>query len=238
MIAREKLITLLSSDNLKKIEDLLDGVLYEEKGVLFSEMCFLFLCSSQLGFSRIIESGRARGQSTLLLAKMFPDREIISIEHDSNSPDVDIAKQRLEGFGNVHLKFGNSIEIIPKLIQHNDIVLIDGPKGYRGVRLALKLLKSKKPLAVFLHDTTKNTSIRNFLERNIPNILYSDDLQFSQVLHTLDNGRVTLPEELKVNGKSGYGFSLAYIPFDCKEKYGSLLFKSIIAGAFHRWFGM
>lgn len=238
MITREKLVTSLSLDNVKKIENLLDGIVYEEKGVLFSEMCFLFLCSTQLDFSRIIESGRARGQSTLLLAKMFPDREIISIEHDPNSPDVDIAKQRLDGFNNVNLKFGNSIEIIPNIMQHGDIILIDGPKGYRGVRLALKLLKSKKPLAVFLHDTTKGTSERKFLDRNIPTVQYSDDLKFAKVLHILDDGRLILPEELQINGKSGYGFSLACIPFDRNEKYGFLLFKSVIAGAFHRWFGL
>ncbi len=231
-----KKIAALAVDKKEEFKNLSSSIPYEDKGILFSEMFFLFLCANQSNVTRIIESGRARGQSTLMLATIFPDNSIISIEHDPNSPDVDIAYQRLKSFNNVSLEFGDATKIAQRISRSGDIMLIDGPKGYRGLRFALKLLDSGKFPLVFIHDTTKGTSERKFLEKNIKNTLYSDDSSISSISYTLDDERVELPHDLQIDGNKGYGFSLACIPFDKQVNYKILLFKAVVSGALHRWF--
>ena len=88
------------------------GVPYERKGILFSEMYFLYLCARHAAPRRILESGRARGQSTLLLSLLFPELPVISLEHDSASPDVAVANERLRGRANVDLRFGDATKIL------------------------------------------------------------------------------------------------------------------------------
>ena len=65
---------------------LVDGLPYEAKGVLTSEMLFLVAAVGGHRPGRIVESGRARGQSTLLLGLAFPDVSVISIERDQVEP--------------------------------------------------------------------------------------------------------------------------------------------------------
>jgi hypothetical protein len=74
------------------------------------------------------------------------------------------------------------------------------------------------------------------LEKNIKNTLYSDDSSISSISHTLDDEKVKLPHDLKIDGSKGYGFSLACIPFDKQVNYKILLLKAVISGALHRWF--
>ena len=235
MINLEQII-LLAKDQKQNFENLSDKIEYEDKGVLFSEMFFLFLCINQLKINRIIESGRARGQSTLMFAKLFPGKQIISIEHDPNSPDVDVAYQRLKEFNNVILKFGDAMAIVPDISQKGDVVFIDGPKGYKALRFALKLLSTGNFPLVFIHDTTKGTSERKFLEKYITSAIYSDSLPFARISHTLDDKKVCLPDELKIDGNRGYGFSLACIPYEKHVNYRVLLFKAVISGVMHKWF--
>ena len=70
---------------------------YERKGILFEEAFFVYAGMGDTPPARILESGRARGQSTLLLARCFPDSQILSIEYDPNSEDVPVAEKRLSG---------------------------------------------------------------------------------------------------------------------------------------------
>ncbi len=209
---------------------------YEHKGILFSEMFFLSLCIKQNSVKRILESGRARGQSTLMLAKIFPDNPIISIEYDPHSLDVDIAQERLKDCKNISLKFGDPTKLLPEISKQGDVVLIDGPKGFRGVRLALKLLDSGKFPMVFLHDTTKGTVEREFLEKSLKGIEYSDNLKIASITSTLDDKRVDLPKNLRIDGENGYGFSLACIPFNLEVNYKLVLLKAVVRGALNRWF--
>lgn len=197
--------------------ELLKDIPYERKGILYSEMFFLWLCARDVKPKRILESGRARGQSTLILATIFPDSEIISIEHDKNSPDVQVATERLAGFKNVRLLFGDSTSLLPEMVKKgsNDIVLIDGPKGFRGLRLAFHLLDSKNVSQVFVHDTTVDTEDRNFLERYLPHILYSDNPILASKTHQLDNlGDAEIPEYLQFSERKSYGYSLSYMKAD------------------------
>lgn len=185
------------------------GLPYERKGILYSEMLFFCACAGGARPRRILESGRARGQSTLVLAACFPDVRIISLEHDAASPDVPVAAARLRQFGNVELRFGDATRLLPELAAEGDVVLIDGPKGFRSIRLALRLLAQGHSSMVFLHDMTRGTPERRFLERHLPGTLYSDEPGFAALARHLD-GAADIPEELLWKSPGdGHGYGLA-----------------------------
>jgi predicted O-methyltransferase YrrM len=140
------------------------GLPYERKGILYSEMFFLWLCARAARPARILESGRARGQSTALLALCFPQLPIVSVEHDAASPDAAVAAERLRPFARVELRFGDARRLLPALARPGDVALIDGPKGFAAVRLALRLLAQRRVAMLFLHDVRPGTPERAFLE--------------------------------------------------------------------------
>jgi hypothetical protein len=186
------------------------GMPYERKGILYSEMLFFCVCAGAVRPRRILESGRARGQSTLALAVCFPEARIISLEHDASSPDVPVAAQRLKQFANVDLRFGDATRLLPKLAAEGDVVLIDGPKGFRSIRLALRLLAQGRVSMVFLHDMTRGTFERRFLEAHLPGTLYSDEPQFAALARELDAVAGDIPDELRWRSPGdGHGYGLA-----------------------------
>lgn len=202
----------------------IQDVPYERKGILYSEMFFLWLCAGAP--RRILESGRARGQSTLLLALAFPDIPIVSIEHDPGSPDVPVAAERLAGRSNVDLRFGDATRILPDLAAPGDVVLIDGPKGFRALRLALRLLAQGRVGTVFLHDMLRGTAERSFLETHLPSTLYADDPRFAELARPLDAA---------VQGEippGGYG--LACLQRDAGASYRLAWWRAALAGARRR----
>ena len=242
MPTERELTDLLDRDaaaGLAQFQALIAGVPYERKGILFSEMFFFWLCARTLRPRRILESGRARGQSTLILSHCFPDAEILSVEYDRNSPDVAVAAARLQGCSNVQQLFGDATRLLPQMAQAGDVALIDGPKGYRGLRLALRLLADGKTPLVFLHDTAAGSQERRYLSRNMPEALYSDQPAFAAVAHHLDQGAWDeLPQANRWTPAgapaAGYGFSLACLPHQSGRGYRALLLRAIFAGFSHR----
>lgn len=188
------------------------GPPYERKGILYSEVFFLWLCARAAAPKRILESGRARGQSTLLLAECFPALPVISLEHDPASADVAVAVERLRGRANVELQFGDATSALPRLARPGDVALIDGPKGWRAIRLALRLLAGGRIGMVFVHDVLPGTPARRFLESWLPHALYSDHPRFAAVAHPLDAAVAdTIPvgQRWRPGGAARYGYSLA-----------------------------
>lgn len=212
---------------------------YERKGILFSEMFFLHLCARRAKARRILESGRARGQSTLLLSLLFPDLPVISFEHDPDSPDVAVAAVRLAGRNNVDLRFGDATRLLPAELRAGDVVLIDGPKGFRGLRLALRLLATGRAGMVFLHDAGVGSVERAFLEARVPGALYSDAPEFARIAHPLDEEcRGHLPIERRFDGEhppaAAYGFGMACLMHDAAAPYRRLLVRAMTDGFLFR----
>lgn len=225
--------------NLAAFQALIAGIPYERKGILFSEMFFFWLCARTVKPRRILESGRARGQSTLILSHCFPEAEILSVEHDHNSPDVNVAAERLNGRGNVRQLFGDASRLLPKMARPGDVALIDGPKGYRGLRLALGLLANGKTPLVFVHDTAAGSEERRYLSRRVPEAVYSDLPAFAEVAHHLDQGAwEELPEANRWTPAgapvAGYGFSLACLHYKNGRNYRLLRLKAVLDGLGHR----
>jgi hypothetical protein len=129
---------------------------YESRGILHSEMALIIETCRRLGVEVFIESGRARGQSTYMLAKYMPEVEIHSVEGRPDHPDEAFARERLKGFGNVRLYHGDGATALPALVKQSaprkTAVLCDGPKGIFAVGVVEKCFRHPHVVAGFIHD--------------------------------------------------------------------------------------
>ena len=144
------------------------------KGIGPRGMFFFYAAVRPFGPKQILESGRMRGESTLMLARCFPQARIVSVEFDLDPTHAAIAEAKLRPYANVELLYGDSREILPQRLQTGDAVLIDGPKEFRALKLALQLLATGKPCAVFIHDFYRGQPARKFVERHWPGAFFSD----------------------------------------------------------------
>lgn len=196
---------------------------YERRGILFSEILFLAACLEGESFTRILESGTARGQSTFLLSSLFGEKQIISVEHDRASADAAFARTRLAKRANVKLVYGDSRKIIPKILARGDVVLIDGPKSWRAIALAVRLLSMGKASFVFIHDLRAGDGDRRFVDRYLPESRFSDARLLAAISSPLDaSARELIPPAQRLDGFSGrfgYGYSLACIPYRGNRQY-------------------
>lgn len=235
--------TLNIKNTLENAEKLLDeyrekikSVPYEEKGVLFSEVLFILATSLNLKPRQLIESGRARGQSTHLLGICLPDVHVISIERYATSEDVPIAEKRLKPITNVSSLYGDAQKLAPELILDGDIVIIDGPKGFRAVRLALKLLATGKPACVFVHDLYQGLPERDFVEKYLKTAFYSDNSEFVKRYSDLDEVCWDTIKKDEMNSwqphlfdgkkQESYGPTMTCIPYDPDCSYGKLILQT------------
>jgi hypothetical protein len=224
----------------------IQGVPYEDKGVFFSEMLFV-LSAVGPGFDGLVlESGRARGQSTYVLGSIFPQSTIVSVEFDKDSPDVPIAEGRLQKFDHIELLYGDSRRLLFDHLQPGAAVVIDGPKGFRAIRLALQLLRTGKAKKVFIHDTYKGLATRCFLESHVPGTVFSDHDVFVQRFKHLDEpcwggfdtGKSLewRPASLESSQEPSYGPTFACLSHDPGVSYGLILCRLNLMNFFARAF--
>ncbi len=157
-------------------------------GIWESEMFLFYAAVKPFAPKQILESGRARGKSTLILARCFSESRIVSVEYERQSENAPAAEAKLKNESNVELLYGDSRVILPERLQSGDAVLIDGPKDFRALKLAVDLLGTEKPCAVFVHDFPPNSPQRKFAARNFPNAFFGDDLLFER-FQSLDSER-------------------------------------------------
>ena len=168
-------------------------------GIWESEMFLFYAAVKPFAPKQIVESGRARGKSTLILARCFPHSRIISVEYERESENAPAAESKLKNESNVELLYGDSREILPQRLQPGDAVLIDGPKDFRALKLAIDLLRTAKPCVVFIHDFPPGAPQRRFVERNFPSAFFGDDPLF-QHFQALD-----VPRDPRPNPQRRYG---------------------------------
>ena len=149
-------------------------------------MFFFYATIRPLAPRQILESGRMRGGSTLMLARCFPEARIVSVEFDRDPTHAAIAEAKLKPYANVELLYGDSREILPGRLQTGDAVLIDGPKEFRALKFALRLLRTGKPCAVLIHDFHQAQPARKFVEQHWPGAFFSDDPAFAVHLRKLN----------------------------------------------------
>lgn len=229
---------------LTEYEGQISSIPYQEKGMLFSELLLVLAAASSLRPKQVLESGRARGQSTYVLGACLPQFKVISIERDHASPDVPIAESRLKGLTNVYLLYGDARVLLPALVQPGDIVVIDGPKSFRAVRLALALLQTGRPACVFVHDLHKGLPERRFIDTDIPDAFFSDDERFIDKFAHLDKPCWNTiagsgldgwqPHRFNDAEQESYGPTIGCIPYIRGYPYGRLLVRLAAAGCLAR----
>jgi predicted O-methyltransferase YrrM len=192
-------------------------------GIWESEMFLFYAAVKPFAPKQIFESGRARGKSTLILARCFPESRITSIEYDRESKNAPAAEAKLNTEPNVDLLYGDSREILPARLQDGDAVLIDGPKDFRALKLAVDLLRTGKPCVIFVHDFPPGSAQRKFIERNFPNAFFGDDPLFRR-FQSLDDERDPRP-----NAQRGYGI-FACLPPPLPTSYWKLRFRMLTGG--------
>jgi len=214
-----------AEDLLREYQRIIANILPEAGfgGIWESEMFLFYAAVKPFEPKQILESGRARGKSTLILARCFPESRIVSIEYDRQSGNVPAAEAKLKPESNVDRLYGDSREILPKRLQSGDAVLIDGPKDFRALKLAVDLLRTGKPCAVFVHDFPPNSAQRKFVERNFPNAFFGDDPLF-QRFQSLDNERDPRP-----NPQRRYGIFVC-LPPSLPMPYWKLRFRLLTHG--------
>ena len=150
-------------------------------------MFFFYAAVRSLAPKQILESGRMHGGSTLMLARCFPHARIVSVEVDRDPTHAAIAEAKLKPYANVELLYGDSREILPGRLQAGDAVLIDGPKDFRALKFALRLLRTGKPCAVLIHDFHPGQPARKFVEQHWAGAFFSDDPAFAAHLRELNS---------------------------------------------------
>ena len=168
---------------------------YEPRGIFNSEMALVLGLSRELKIDLFIESGRARGQSTYLLAKYLPDVEIHSFERKRNA-DAAFAEQRLAGFSNLKLHYGNAhTTILPLIRAHPSrrlALLLDGPKRRRAMELLAESIAISAGMVLgFVHDTAaldhgRPSASRGFAEAYFPSMFFSDAPAYVAATSALD----------------------------------------------------
>ena len=192
-------------------------------GIWESEMLLFYTTVKPLGPKQILESGRARGKSTLILARCFPESRIVSVEYDRQSENATAAEMKLSNERNVELLYGDSREILPQRLQNGDAVLIDGPKDFRALKLTVDLLRTGKPCIVFVHDFPLNSPPRKFVERYFPNAFFGDDPVFRR-FQSLDTER-----DPRASVQRRYGI-LVCLPPPLPSPYWKLRFRLLTSG--------
>lgn len=202
----------------KNFEFYIKNINIQARGMTKSEMLLIYSIIKELNINLIIESGRARGFSTLALAKSLNQKKynIISIDFDKYSKDVKYSEKILQPYNNVKLIYGDSRKLIPKYIKKDCVILIDGPKGEEALFLAIKLLKNKKVKAIFIHDLTKKVFERNIAETIFKNIYFADDKNFIKNFSYLDNFNknshiaLIINENMPINMQAYYNYKKYY----------------------------
>lgn len=127
---------------------------YEPRGILHSEMALIIHTCRRLGIMAVVESGRARGQSTYMLAKYMAAAAIHSVELRDH-PDERVARERLAGFANVALVNGDGAKLVPMyaaIAAQPTAILLDGPKGAAAVAILEECFQYRHVVAGFIHD--------------------------------------------------------------------------------------
>lgn len=128
---------------------------YEHRGIPHSEMALIIETCRAMGIDAVIESGRARAQSTYMLAKYLPHAHIHSVEMRGGE-DQTFGVERVKNMPNVTLYYGDGRKGLPALAHQlagqRVAVLCDGPKGAAAVEVIKTCFEFPHVLVGFVHD--------------------------------------------------------------------------------------
>ena len=166
---------------------------YEHRGIIHSEMALMLYGLRRLRIERVIESGRARAQSTWILATYLPHLDIHSVEMRDDE-DVRFGRERVKYLPNVTLYDGDGRELVPMLAwldERPTAVLLDGPKGAAAVSVLEQCFKRKHVKLGFIHDMRRldhggPSPHRAAAVERLPKHLFSDEPELVAQFKHLD----------------------------------------------------
>jgi hypothetical protein len=179
---------------------------YQPRGIFNSEMALVIAMCRDHRIDMVIESGRARGHSTLLLARYLPAVAIHSFERRRDD-DALHAEAALAHLPNVHLRYGDAGEVMPDFVKQYDggriAILIDGPKAHKALALMADCLRASEHVVLgFIHDMGSGergkTDHRVAAEKSFDSTFFTDDPVYVDATRHLDR---------TVFGLSGAGWS-------------------------------
>lgn len=196
---------------------------YEIKGIFHSELLMICTLLGELGAEKLIESGRARGQSTEILGRYCLRNGIEFDSIEISEKDKEFAEEKCKGL-RVNLLYGDSFELMPKLVKGRTLILIDGPKSAGMWKLFQQMKGIEGVLGVAMHDCHWESSNRKNLERECKPYLSSDDLNFVTLFQHLDE------ECWKVNPWGAYQHG-SYISGEVRDVHSSMSYSATICFA-------
>lgn len=211
---------------------------YEHRGILHSEMAMVLYLCRKLGIERIIESGRARAQSTYMLAKYLPHVEIHSIEA-RGGPDSEFGSERVRGFANVVLHEGDGAELVPAIAHDaptadgrsmRTAILCDGPKGAAAVAIVKKCFEYPHVRVGFIHDMRRldhggPSPHRAAAIEHLPNHKFTDDPAYAWAswmdAKVVEAGGPCGPQHEAVHGSYGPTLGAFFNPAISNKEFAS-----------------
>lgn len=174
------------------------GEPFRERGVLHSEMLAACATIADLAPELVIESGRYRGQSTLVLARWLRGRgcRLLSFERfrDDNAP---FAERAVDGCEQVELRYADAVHAIPAAVErhaHQRMALfLDGPKAGIATDLADRAFRAAPALMLAcVHDTRRGTPERQALDDDpFRRAFFTDDPAFVEAHRHLDESCIS-----------------------------------------------
>lgn len=137
----------------------------------------------------VIESGRARGVSTEILARYFEgtDVDFLSFEVRQASSEEQRARERTLGLRGANLLYGDSQDVVPHIQEVRTGVLVDGPKNHDAIRMIAGLLEQENFPVVAKHGEYKGRLQRGITEALFNYGRYSDNTAWVEEFNHLDN---------------------------------------------------
>lgn len=182
---------------------------YEFRGIYNSELVLITSLFKSLNIHKILESGRARGHSTYVIAQILQSNEkfrLISIDFNRDQASL-YAEERLKAINSVELLYGDSNSLLGKISRSVRIedgedygVVLDGPKGLNAIFLTIKLMRSKRPpKIIFVHDMRKFEKSKPSFHRYIcsaifDRVFFSDDFIMTPEVLATDRSVFNLTE--------------------------------------------
>lgn len=216
----KRLVMDACSAHLSGFEQAVTGTTYEKGGIWNSEMLVVCAVSAALGAEVVLESGRYRGQSTVVMSSFFPhDVHIFSIERNRDDAAA-LAEERLRDSG-VRLLYGDSRAVVPLVARQvagrRITLLVDGPKGQAAVELVQDAVGREADLVVaFVHDSASQEA-KSLIRDAFNDVFFTDDADFVATFSYLDDPAYVAAYRKRSAASTSYGPTLAVILPDATE---------------------
>jgi hypothetical protein len=161
----------------------------------------------------VIDSGRARGQSAYMFAKYLPNNQIHSIEKHITNDEV-FAQKRLKNFENVICYIGDSVKLIPKIIEQNEDkrigILLDGPKGFAAIDFLSEMFGNSNVIVGMIHDMRKldhgkPSPYRVAATKKFKDCAFTDDPRIEVAISWVDDVVIAQNGPVGLDHKAAYG---------------------------------